>query len=371
LRELGIFTAFLALGCSSSVELSAPPHLTASSDPTVLAVINERVTALAVDDRRVYWLGSLDGIGSVDGYVGFQDDTLHSCEKNNCVDSLVTYGNPGTASRAWIGLAGGQVYWFEIAPPPPLVTPITEGPDVVYALNACDVSGCSSGVRVVASNLLDIEAAAFSSDHAYVVASHGDVLRIALTGNDAQPEHLFETDVLGAASLAVRGDYLYWLRPAEQNGATATAQRARADGSGKVETVADHLGIGDGFASLAVNESHLYWSDDLLSGSIFSCPLAGCAGEPELLVGPIRLPTTLLIDGANLYWQQETTTSGAVISGCALMSCAPSEPLARGLDHRFPLASDDEYLYTASTSQMLDPRGDWPNPSASIRRIRK
>jgi hypothetical protein len=349
LRELAILPTLLALGCSSSVELSALPHLTASSDPTVLAVVNERVRTLAVDDRRIYWLGSVDGEGLDAG-------TLHSCEKQACVGSLLTYGAAGrTFLRLPVGLAGGQVYWWEL------------GADNLGALNACDVSGCEHGVRTVAAHVADITAAAFSADYAYVVvAPPRGVLRIPLAGNDndAQPEQLFARGALDILSIAVQSDYLY----GQGLGGNASVERARVDGSGEVEVLADHLGI-DNSASLTLDASHVYWSDDALSGSIVRCPLAGCAGAPESLVVPIRLPTALQVDGPNLYWEQDTTASGAVISSCALTHCVPSEPIARGVDDMAVLAIDDEYLYTATTDQNFGP--DWPNPSASIRRIRK
>ena len=354
-RELRISTAFLVLGCSSSVELSAPPRLTASSDPTVLAVVNEQVTAIAVDDQRLYWLGSVDRLGALNS------GNLQSCEKQNCVSTLVTYGAAGKASLRWIGLSGGQVYWFEIT---------EAGGEIVRALNACDVSGCEHGVRRVASNLANMEAAAFGSDYAYVVASYG-MLRIPLTGNDAQPEPLFATDVLAVSAIAVQGDYLYWLGSREYSNVDSTVQRTRVDRSGEIETVADHLGITLDGSSLALDETHVYWSDHVLSGGIFRCPLAGCSGAPEPFVGPVRLPTTVLPDGLNLYWEQDTTESGGVISSCALTACAPSGPVARGVDDYAALAVDDEYLYTATTDQKLDPYVDWTNPSASIRRIRK
>ncbi len=371
LRELAILPTLLALGCSSSVELSAPPHLTASSDPTVLAVINEQVLKIAVDDERIYWLGSL--VGS-NGYA-YDSGTLHSCEKQNCVGSLMTYGVAGSAFLGSpIGLAGGQVYWW------------AQGAGYAV-LNACHVSGCGHGARTVSSQVPEFVAqpAAFSADYAYIASPPvtGDelvMLRIPLPGNDAQPEPLFAMDASGVdpsrcptcdiQAMAVQGDYLYWQGLGESDTATSTIQRARIDGSGEVEILADHLGI-DHSAALTLDASHVYWSDDVLSGSIVRCPLSGCVGAPESLVGPVRLPTTLQVDGPNLYWQQDTTASGAVISSCAPTSCVPSEPIARGVDGIAVLAMDDEYLYTATTAQKLDPYFDWPNPSASIRRIRK
>ncbi|HEY5372681.1 MAG TPA: hypothetical protein VIK01_03305 [Polyangiaceae bacterium] len=340
--------------------------MTSSSDPTVLAVINERVSAIVVDAQRIYWLGS----------VGGSFGTLHSCEKQNCVGSLVTYGTAGNATLGSpigvIGVAGGQVYWWEL-----------EADNNGIALKACELSGCEHGARTVASHVVETGAAAFSADYAYVVTGYtlpGAMLRIPLTGNDAQPEQVFATggseigvgcSTCDMTSLAVQGDYLYWQGLAGQGNANSTINRARVDGGGEVEVLADHLGIGSP-ASLTLDASYVYWSDGLLSGSIVRCPLTGCVGAPESLVGPVRLPTTVRVDGPNLYWQQATTASGLVISSCALATCAPSQPIARGVDDTAVLAIDDEYLYTATTDQKVEPGDlDWTNPSASIRRIRK
>jgi hypothetical protein len=358
-RELRISTAFLVLGCSSSVELSAPPRLTASSDPTVLAVVNERVSAIAVDEQRIYWLGS------VDGYEGYRGGTLHSCEKQNCVGSLVTYsaGDSNLGSR--FGLVGGQIYWLEGSAP---------GANVIAKLHACDVSGCGNGARTVASNIVQPNALAFDSEHAYVSVVPESVLRFPLSGNDAQPDTVLATSG-GFASLEVAGGYLYWLGWPSGAGRAAVL-RSRTDGTGNVETVAENLSVYQGaFSSLqntlAVDATYAYWSDGLLSGSVARCPVTGCTGGPEPVVGPIRLPTTLLLDGPTLYWQQGTETSGTVVSSCTVATCTPSEPLARGVDGYNALAVDDEYIYTATADQKIDPNVDWFNPSANIRRVHK
>jgi len=355
-RRLGFLPMALTVACSSSVDLSSPPHLTASSDPTALAVVNERVQAIAVDDQRIYWTGNVSGSVTALG-------SVHSCRKEDCVDTLLTYGTQNTAAMGSIGLANGEVYWLERT--------LLHG-QTFFALRACAVDGCNGEPRTVAANLKQ-DRFSVSGGYGYL-STYSEMSRVLLSATNADPQRLFSLGNFSANSVTAAGDYLYWIGQADyQSKDSYVVQRALADGSGPVETLADHLGVSDypSGIGVAVDASYVYWTSYGLSGSIVRCPLTGCVGVPEQVISPIRAPTRLILDGSILYWQQDTTSAGEVISRCTVSACVPSEPIARGVDAVDTFGLDDEYIYTATADPAIDAQVELANPLANIRRIRK
>lgn len=70
---------------------------------------------------------------------------------------------------------------------------------------------------------------------------------------------------------------------------------------GRVETLAAAPGVRMA-KRLAVNATHVYWANaDLFSGAIARCPIAGCAGVPEVLSQPEE-PIGIALDPGFVYW---------------------------------------------------------------------
>jgi hypothetical protein len=345
-RQTRVLLALTTLACSSSVELSTAPHLTASSDPTVLGVINEQVSAIAVDEERIYWSG---GPGEA--------HALRSCRKQDCAGSLLTY-DPSQSGA--FGLANGEIYWTHRE---------DSNAQDTWALLACSVSGCRSGPRTVAVDIVGIvniavDSFVFTADTAYFSTGY-QIWRIPLAGNRAEPESFLASGG-PLTAFAAQGDYIYWLGWAR----SSAVQRTRKDGTGAIEVLAENLDIAP-HAGLALDATHVYWSEGTLYGSILRCPLSGCVGAPEVFAAPIRSPTTLQLDGARLYWQHDTMSLGLAVSSCSLGACVPADPIVHGVEASNALAIDDQYLYTATTDAMLDDDAWLNHPSAQIRRISK
>jgi len=141
--------------------------------------------------------------------------------------------------------------------------------------------------------------------------------------------------------------------------------RTRKDGSSAIETIAKDVKWG----AVTTDSTSIYWTEDVLAGSINRCPLAGCSGASEVVTGPLRSPSNLLIDGSDLYYVYEAKPYENSLAFCSLPACMPSLPLFEKLVTPSPLAMDDQYLYLATSEQ--DFRDSTSDFSAQIRRLPK
>jgi hypothetical protein len=342
----------ISLACGNrAVDLDTPhaPRLSASEDPNVLAITDERVTSLAVDGERLFWITS-----QFDGAV-YPRTNLRSCKKDSCPGSLITYDTGHPAVPVDFGVQGGEVYWFRAHNP--------DGSNT--SLLACNTAGCDHGSRTVAGSVPGIPmAVTFGGDAAYVytrvngetgIRLDNGLYRIPLVGIGGAPSLIAKPEG-DAVSLAIGGEYLYWLTErADQSVITGTnsLHRMLTDGSASEQLLADDLVlVGSNQHRLAVGPASAYFSQSILFGSIERCPLAGCAADsgPEPFVAPVRAPTTLWLDGGHLYWARDTATTGYAISTCKLEDCTPEEVVPPGLADIDATAFDEEYVYTAAAN---------------------
>ena len=352
--------------CASSVDLSPGPQIGASNDPDVLGVINEEVGQLAVDDQRVYWIGQRANTSA-----------LRSCEKANCVNTLISYATDAVMPLAGFAVRRGQVYWFSV-----------DSGDGTWSLRTCASSGCGIGARSIVTSARTYGSliSAFSNDTVYMTSTtDAEVVSLPLDGSAAEPRHLHVMD-RPAISMAVAGDYLYELTLPTATQSVSDGPitvlsggvlRVKIDGSEPVQILASDSRVAQvprilaAQHTLAVDSSGIYWVAGALYGTIAHCPITGCLGNEQPLVEPVRSPYSLLLDGGNIYWQNETASQGFALSGCALSGCIASAPLASELDALTEVAADDDYLYAATAAGTTDSTFLATSPYANIRRIAK
>ncbi|HWZ92888.1 MAG TPA: hypothetical protein VNW92_28680 [Polyangiaceae bacterium] len=365
---LALLACGLALSCGNrAVELSTPPRLEPSTEPTTLGSINEHVGSLAVDDHRLYWTGAFAGYNERTGETGV---ALHSCEKDRCAESVVTYDS-SRVENSGFGVHDGAIYW----------TVVTSLETLSRDIISCATTGCTGAPRVFYTDPINgASLLAYGSDAIYFYDSASQIERMPYSGS-AQPQSVAAT-VDYPQNLAINGDYLYVLESSSTDRGIIL-QRTRTDGSTQLETLAEQLkilgttAVSDGYdgppryANLAFDAMYVYWTSNTLTGSIQRCPLTGCVGSPETLTAPIRAPTTLRLDGGKAYFQYYDVSLGNTLTSCTLPHCEPSTPIAHGLDDWNVIAIDDRYVYTASTDQMPSPELLWDFPSAQIRRFAK
>lgn len=372
MRRLIILLPILALACGQkSLDLQAAPHITPSTDPTVVGTIDEQVGPIAVDDERLYWMGT-QGQFHHGGANPIGGRALRSCEKRDCSRSLVTYDSGDAESAGAFGVQDGQIYWFHYS---------AESPYHPWSILACDVSGCGSGPRTVVAHVeLYPDVVGYASDAIYL-----DLSRIPLSGNTA-PVAVATFPELGLEAFGIHGDYLYWAERQPPPGPPlspkpAPLRRARTSGDTPPETLAESVEIfGYPYAgrdpypstsTLVFDSSYVYWNQGTLDGEIDRCPLAGCSGAPEVVVAPIRWPLVVVVDGSKVYWLHDSSAQGFQVSSCTIGDCASPDLVASALAGSNVLAIDDQYLYSATSDRALDPDLTWNNPVAQIRRFLK
>ena len=367
------FATSLLIGCGRrEVELSTPPHLESSPDPTILGSINEQVGWLTVDEERLYWVGTFATTEWETYQAGNTGSALHSCSKAHCSDSLATYDATSVDAYWGLRLRQGEIYWQK-----------RQGAraDVV----ACPVAGCSGAPRVVVYGGLDRSlSVVLGADAMYYDEPGMGLLRKPFSGQ-ANPEQLLSVSVSNSESifgLAIHGDFLYWFSQSNAPNVSSVAlRRTRATGGSDAETLAEHLQVLRSWApqntaafthpGLAFDETYVYWTENTLTGSLRRCPLAGCRAAPEVLASPIRAPLNLLVDGTTGYFQYDDTLYGNSLARCLLEHCEPSAPIVSGLDGWDAIAIDDRYVYAATTEQGPNPDQPWDTPDAHIRRFAK
>ncbi|MES1174629.1 MAG: hypothetical protein ABUL62_09875 [Myxococcales bacterium] len=367
-----LLIAVFSTACGSSVELASDPNsqpppppeaqFKPSADPTTITEINERVGDLLVDEKRIYWAG-------MDGPYG--NHWLRSCAKDDCANTVINYATAYFAQS--FGVQSGQVYWLG-----------SGGYPTCHIVLSCEIDGCNGAPREVGRPHTDAStpsgcayATTFTSDAAYLCGEQM-LEKIPLSGAGPQLRLAFPKS---CSAVAVNGDFVYWLGLSDTADTSLALRRTPIDGSGSTQVLADNLRVTTNnykygmpefqAQNIAFHSGFVYWSQGTLYGSIARCPLTGCLGEPEVVAQPLNTPTSLLIDGAVLYFQHGTINRGSAISRLTLPSGAPSDPLVFGVEAESALATDDLFLYTATSDAKLSADGVWLDPWASIRRIPK
>jgi len=335
IREIAILSALwpIALACAAHpLDLHAT-SINPSNEPGVLGIVRERVEKIAVDDQRLYWVGThLPNTGDRNGWF------LRSCQKRNCPATLVTYDAQLYGADNVFSVSGEQIYWYR---------------EDSRELLTCLVTGCNGAPRSLAT-ALTFSAAAFDGERLYF-SDRRSICSLPLL--EPGPRQPIAASPGALLRVAVRDTFAYWVSVsgghAIDGNNESSLVRARKDGSSSaIEIISND--VKDSFNhdfSITTDETSIYWTNNLPAGSIHRCPLAGCTGISDVVLAPLRAPQALHIDGSVLYYQYETKPYEYAVSSCALPECASSQLLIEHLDAPGALAMDDQYLYVATTEQ--------------------
>jgi len=338
------------LACSvHGIDLDASSStITASNEPGVLGVVHDRIRKLAVTDSRLYWTTV-----SIDTAIA--QWSLYSCEKQNCAETVVTYDTyKGQLADNPFTIIGDEVYWYALG---------------TAQVLACRVTGCLGSPRQVANNIYYQTSAAFDGDDLYFLQSLS-LYRVPLQRGGARQlvAQMPGIQTLGQ-KLAIHDAYAYCLTQ-NDSGDETFLLRTRKDGSAlEPETIANDVRHSSHHVfDTATDSTSVYWTNNLLAGSVQRCPLTGCSGPSEVVLEPVRTPQALLLDGSELYYTHETQPYEYAVSSCTLPACVPTQPLFEHLTDPNAFAVDDRYLYVATTEQEVGPSGTGPI-TAQIRRL--
>lgn len=309
-----VVAALMALGCGGkSVTLDRAAGMeVAAGGADADGVIVRGLGALyfvAVDDDRLYWVN---------------ESTIYGCLKSGCAPSLVNYytedlgPNPSTWGVSWLGVEGGEVIWAS--------------PDW---LKSCPGAGCGGEPKVLGSRLPNAIYAVSDS----VIVGWGDGGIYSMPRRGGEWVRLVETAAVATLALAVHEGFVYWIDMLP-GGVDIELLRISTDGSKSVEKLAD-LVAPSIESGLAFDSSFVYFTDGRQSGAILRCPLEGCGGAPEDVLGPLRAPSQLAVDEHGLCVHHAVGILGQPIS-CAANS---RPPVHQVFSDAATLVMDADYLY--------------------------
>lgn len=327
LRQCGgvLMVALAAAGCANkqvALDGDHEPELAAggaSSEGGIVRTLDDEGPFL-VDDERLYWVGGA---------------ALHGCSKASCASSRVDYYSwpdfdalsPSDYEISWLASEGGDFIWA-----------------TRDAIMSCPRAGCvGEPSRLGPCNRLYPRAV----DETWFASSNADGIYVMpRAGGDWQ--RLVERKA-NYAPLAIHAGYIYWIEAGvADEGKAGELLRVREQGSTEVETLAGGL-VGALGGQIAFDSSFVYFTDARQSGAVLRCPLDGCSGVPEEVVGPVRSPGRLAVDDHGICVSYSLRESEMAV-GCA----APAEPLQQRYAHARDLVMDADYVYALHASSAFD-----------------
>jgi len=178
------------------------------------------------------------------------------------------------------------------------------------------------------------ERVAFANDPSGVAIASGDVLFAAKDGvwkNDA-----LVAPARGAWSVAADASRVFWTTSTT----AGPVMTCPLDGA----CVPAKLAGGDASFAIAIDETHVYWSD---WNAIWTCALEGCGGAPKPLAA-VAGHVALAIDDSRIYW-----AIGDVILACDKRACGEPTVVATHQTNVTALASDGAHLYWLGSSAVM------------------
>lgn len=174
-----------------------------------------------------------------------------------------------------------------------------------------------------------------ATDGIYVFYSKyakGEVRRMAVNGTN-------DNQLTGAAGypdgVATDGAYVYFAD--ELPGAI---KKVAATGGGGVTTFANT----ESSSAVAVDSTHIYFNDGS-KGTVNRMPKSSIS-VPQVLASGQTNPSRMWLDGATLYWVNQHTSAGAVLS--IPVTGGPSKTLASAQPAPFSVTVDTSAIYWAN-----------------------
>jgi hypothetical protein len=331
-----------ALGCGAkAIDLDSRPVDgpvdESSAEPGVFAVVREKVIKLAAFDQRLYWAG----VSDPEPVTGRQRMSIRSCEARDCAATLVTYeADLDSALSPTFSVQGGELYWYR-------------GP--LQSLLACPIEGCDGSPRTVGPALPAYNGT--FADNRFYFADSNFLYSLSLAESAPQAQVVLVGPV--GQGLMIDDAYAYWVavESVTDHFSSCALVRSRKDGSMREEIVTSDVKCSTIHAfDVATDQTAIYWTNNVLAGSIARCPRAGCMGAPETVVAPLRAPQKLLRDGSQLFYEYEAAPDAYALASCTLPACAAQTSLIERLDAPAAFATDDRHVYAATTEQDVNPQ---------------
>jgi hypothetical protein len=271
----------LGPGKSCSVSVRFTPIGTGTATATLMAA-NKRGTA----NTSAGLTGTGKGLGATFGHLYFstQDGSINASTLGG-TDLNFLAGNEN--QPAFLTADTSRVYWANADDGTIKAMPLAGGPpQTTLASN----QSRPLGVAVDASNLY------------WTNSEDGTIKRVPLAGGQAIT--LFSGQRV-PTGLAVEAGVLYWA-----NSAGGTINTGSVTGGAVTTLTTDSGAVG-----LAVDSTHVYWTDGAVTGEVKSIPLTG--GQQSVLVSGQNQPYGVAVDNTQVFWTNlgDSTLKVAPLAG--------------------------------------------------------
>ncbi|MDB4996016.1 MAG: repeat domain protein [Myxococcaceae bacterium] len=209
---------------------------------------------------------------------------------------------------------------------------------------ASGVIQCTTGQRctggTIGNSLGDLHALVADGKDTFVIDAQAP--RIAHcdtpTGCGSTWQTLGTGLVNQGSALAVTATRLFWTLPSGANGAVFSCLRSGCAPSPFATAQANPR-------RLAADSKSVFWTnyDD---GSVWGCPLEGCAAAAKPIATGQNAPLPIATDGAHVYW---ATYASGTLMRCEAEGCVTPILLASGLTNPTAIALSSTDVYVAST----------------------
>jgi hypothetical protein len=314
------------------------------SDDTVATVAAHQYggLALAVDAQRIYWSTGYGG-SPVLSELATETAVVRSCRKTDCAGTLVTYATDQWGADHLV-VDRDRVYW-----------PISNAPNP-SSIVSCPIAGCVGPPSPVVTGISPTDFA-IDETSVYWLSTDSTLLKCPLTGCQGAPTLITFLDTTATAigslwffqNLAFSDKDIFFISTTPQS-KTPAVMSVPKDGSSPPRIIADHLHAP---TSLAVDGTGVYWTEAYSVGTVRSCPLAGCSGEPTTLASDQHYPVLIALDRSAVYWftiDAPNLAPGLATPGtlhhCSISGCdSNSGTAARDQSGPMALAVDADYVY--------------------------
>jgi hypothetical protein len=313
-------------------------------------VTGEHPSALAVDADNIYWLNRVPVCLS-----DVSHTQLKSCPLSGCTGQPTILWDDLQAAQG-LAVANGTVFWTIVG-------------SSTGSILSCSVHGCGGAPRTV------VEAEAFvdtfaASATTVAFGTHFGAFACPVAGCSASSSTTLFEQTGVKTSFAIQGDQLFGTAEvpddSRDSGQAPTLFACPLAGCPGGPTFfptpaiygalasdgqnAAWINTGELIDFSASNMSDTEWDD----GSVYVCPLTGCADKTAPLVSyPAWFAATAIaVDASNVYWTEgpPSTESGAAPSTlvrCAIAGCAgkPTELATLGAGSTTAIALDASSVY--------------------------